>query len=114
MPWPPAVTGVPGPDGGAARARGRPAYPCEGTMFRFLNGSLLIGLTFAVVGCGAADREELAKTRVELQEARAELAKLQAAQQTAKGPRVPGYVEELGRLEAPRAKGGLTKDELEA
>src|SRR5262249_28088696 len=106
--------GGPGPDGGVARARARPAYPCEGTMFRGVYGSLLVGLTLAAAGCGAADREELAKARAELQEARAELAKLQAAPPAEQGRRVPGYVEELERLEALRAKGVLTKEEFEA
>jgi hypothetical protein len=83
-------------------------------MFRGVYRSLLAGLALAVVGCGAADREELARVRAELQQAQAELAKLQAAQPTEKGPRVPGYVEELERLEALRAKGVLTKVEFEA
>jgi hypothetical protein len=83
-------------------------------MFRCVYGFLLAGLTLAALGCGAADREELAKVRAELQETRAQLAKLQAAQQAAKEPRVPGYVEELERLEALRAKGVLTKEQFEA
>jgi multidrug resistance efflux pump len=83
-------------------------------MIRSLYCSLLAGLTLTIVGCGAADREELARVRAELQQTQAELAKLQAAQPIEKGPRVPGYVEELERLEALRAKGVLTKEEFEA
>jgi hypothetical protein len=63
-------------------------------------------------GCGAVDQAELARTKAELEEARAEIRALKAAMQ--EKPAKSGYLDELERLEALRSKGALTPEEFQA
>jgi len=72
---------------------------------RFLIGVSMVVLA-AGTGCGDASRAELEKVKAELAEAKAKLKSLPAE-------KTPGYLDELERLEALRAKGVLTQEEFE-
>jgi hypothetical protein len=65
----------------------------------------------ACAGCGSNERAELMKVKAELEETRAELEKARAE---LKAQEKRGYLDELERLEALRAKGALTPEEFEA
>jgi hypothetical protein len=66
----------------------------------------------ACLGCGAADRAEIAKLKQELAEARAEVKALKSLQ--SKPEQKPSSLDELERLDRLREKGTLTREEFEA
>jgi hypothetical protein len=72
----------------------------------------LLFVLAASAGCGAVDQAELARTKAELEEARAQIRTLKADME--KMPAKSGYLDELERLEALRSKGVLTPDEFQA
>jgi hypothetical protein len=75
-------------------------------MFKRIVACVSTIVVSACLGCGASDRAELEKVKAELAEARAELKSL-------KSEKKQGYLDELERLEALRAKNVITQEEFE-